>query len=694
MANIKFSDFTVGNTEGDIDFVVGYKGANNIQISPTNLLASALGNYLPLAGGTMTGNVKFNDNIELRLGSGADLKAYHSGTHTYFDNNVGDLYITQKAEDKDIIFQADDGSGGNAIYFQLDGSETNILFSKPARFVDSISVQLGTDADLTIQHDNADGKIDNFTGDLKIRNFADDKDVIFQSDDGAGGLNTYLTIDGGADRTVFSRSSRHNDGVIAAFGSNEDLQIYHTGTGAVIQNATGNLTIQQDHNNSDIIFRCDDGSGGTATYFYLDGGNVLNRFEKSALFADNVSANFGNSFDLQIYHDGSNSYIDNISNHLVIQNQAANKDIIFKSDDGGGGLITYFLLDGSLAAGSIPVTRFPDNSKLGFGDSTDLQIYHNSTASFINNDGGDLNIANYANDKDIRFFCDDGSGSVAEYFRLDGSLVNGSSILGATRFPDKSKIYIGDSGDLEIFHNGSQTYIENYTGEFNITQHANDGDMLFKCDDGSGGVTTYFFLDGSSATGSNEYTVWPDSSNIAIGTGKDLQLYHNGSTSSIYNNTGNLVITNAADDSDIIFKSDDGSGGTATYFALDGGITRTVVYKNFNFQDNVKLEMGTGADLQLYHDGSNSYIKDTGTGDLRIWADSPNISTASGNKIFYGNNGAAELYFTGGAKKFETTSTGIKVTGVSEYADNTAAIAGGLTTGDVYRTGDLLKIVH
>ena len=40
MANIKFSQFTVGNTESDIDFVVGYKGANNIQISPANLLCS------------------------------------------------------------------------------------------------------------------------------------------------------------------------------------------------------------------------------------------------------------------------------------------------------------------------------------------------------------------------------------------------------------------------------------------------------------------------------------------------------------------------------------------------------------------------------------------------------------------------------------------------------------------------------
>ena len=40
MANIKFSQFTVGNTESDIDFVVGYKGANNIQISPSNLFVS------------------------------------------------------------------------------------------------------------------------------------------------------------------------------------------------------------------------------------------------------------------------------------------------------------------------------------------------------------------------------------------------------------------------------------------------------------------------------------------------------------------------------------------------------------------------------------------------------------------------------------------------------------------------------
>ena len=56
-------------------------------------------------------------------------------------------------------------------------------------------------------------------------------------------------------------------------------------------------------------------------------------------------------------------------------------------------------------------------------------------------------------------------------------------------------------------------------------------------------------------------------------------------------------------------------------------------------------------------------------------------------------NGEVSL-FHNGVKKLDTRTTGIRLTGVSEYADNAAAIAAGLTTGDVYRTGDLLKIVH
>jgi hypothetical protein len=113
------------------------------------------------------------------------------------------------------------------------------------------------------------------------------------------------------------------------------------------------------------------------------------------------------------------------------------------------------------------------------------------------------------------------------------------------------------------------------------------------------------------------------------------------------------------------------------------------------FGDSVKATFGVGSDLQIYHDGSNSFIQDLGTGDIRIASNIVHLNNAASTEVMLKaiENGAVELYYDN-SKKFETTSTGIKITGISEYADNTAAIAGGLTTGDVYRTGDLLKIVH
>jgi hypothetical protein len=106
-----------------------------------------------------------------------------------------------------------------------------------------------------------------------------------------------------------------------------------------------------------------------------------------------------------------------------------------------------------------------------------------------------------------------------------------------------------------------------------------------------------------------------------------------------------------------------------------------------NYIDNVQAKFGTSGDLQIYHDGSNSYITDSGTGDLRIWADNPNISTLSGNKIFYGNNGAAELYAPGGAKKLETTGTGVSVTGAGTFSVS-ATFPTAYLSDYIYHTGD------
>ena len=129
MANIKFSAFTQKVVDTDVDFLVGYTGADNVRISPSTI---GQGVYLPLAGGTMTGDLKLNDDIVAKFGISDDLRIQHvSGGVSYIQNYTGDLQIQNRAADKDIIFASDNGSGGVATYIKLDGSTTDALFLNP-----------------------------------------------------------------------------------------------------------------------------------------------------------------------------------------------------------------------------------------------------------------------------------------------------------------------------------------------------------------------------------------------------------------------------------------------------------------------------------------------------------------------------------------------------------------------------------
>jgi hypothetical protein len=84
-----------------------------------------------------------------------------------------------------------------------------------------------------------------------------------------------------------------------------------------------------------------------------------------------------------------------------------------------------------------------------------------------------------------------------------------------------------------------------------------------------------------------------------------------------------------------------------------------------NFGDNDKAQFGASNDLQIYHNGSASVIKDAGTGNFYISGDNDVfISKAdlSEVKAKFTSDGAVELNYDN-VKKFETTSTGVDVTG-------------------------------
>jgi hypothetical protein len=80
--------------------------------------------------------------------------------------------------------------------------------------------------------------------------------------------------------------------------------------------------------------------------------------------------------------------------------------------------------------------------------------------------------------------------------------------------------------------------------------------------------------------------------------------------------------------------------------------------------DNTCITLGNSEDLQIYHDGSNSYINETGTGNLILkGGNRVNILDDAGETMArFLKGGNSELYYDG-SKKFETTNTGVTVTG-------------------------------
>ena len=85
-----------------------------------------------------------------------------------------------------------------------------------------------------------------------------------------------------------------------------------------------------------------------------------------------------------------------------------------------------------------------------------------------------------------------------------------------------------------------------------------------------------------------------------------------------------------------------------------------------NFPDNAELTFGNSDDLKLYHDGSNSYVQDSGTGDLFIKGSNDIYIQFTNNETAaeFSENGSVDLY-NNGTRMFSTNTTGITVQGNS-----------------------------
>jgi len=133
-----------------------------------------------------------------------------------------------------------------------------------------------------------------------------------------------------------------------------------------------------------------------------------------------------------------------------------------------------------------------------------------------------------------------------------------------------------------------------------------------------------------------------------------------------------LILTGQGSTSDITLKND----ADGTVFTVPTGTDDIL------FPDSAKAMFGAGSDLQIFHDGSNSYIQDTGTGNLFIEGSLVQIRNSGGTEAMasFTPDGAVSLHYNS-AVKLATASTGVTMTGEVTATGFTGTLDGILGSG-------------
>ena len=125
-----------------------------------------------------------------------------------------------------------------------------------------------------------------------------------------------------------------------------------------------------------------------------------------------------------------------------------------------------------------------------------------------------------------------------------------------------------------------------------------------------------------------------------------------------------LAIGNTSGGTGLTMSSGDDLNLTGANYNALWDSSESILY----FTDNAKATFGTGADLLIYHDGSNSYVNENGTGKLILATNGAQIDITGSSETMatFVDDGAVSLYYDN-AVKIATTSGGVDVTGLVEF---------------------------
>ena len=221
-------------------------------------------------------------------------------------------------------------------------------------------------------------------------------------------------------------------------------------------------------------------------------------------------------------------------------------------------------------------------------------------------------------------------------------ITGATTLSGNLDLQDDDKILIGTGDDLEIYHNGSKSFITN-NGSTALEIEALAGDLILR------GTDNVYIQSGTT-----DETFFKATVNGSVDLYYDNDL-HFATTSDGVKTNGDLSFRGDGDVEQILFDASDAS---------------------LKFTDGKRAKFGDGADLHIYHDGSNSSIVDFGTGKLLISGNDAIFFQSTGTGDYFAkfnSDAAVELYYDN-SKKFETKTDGVVVTG-GIYLDGSGGTA-------------------
>ena len=433
----------------------------------------------------------------------------------------------------------------------------------------------------------------------------------------------------------------------------------------------GNLTVNGTNTilNTTTYVKGGEGAAGILAIYADEGDNVADMWR--------LKSDTDGTFKLDNYAGGAwETNIKAVGNGAVELYHNGTKK--FETSSAGGQLFGHLQLEGNL--------DMNDGHQILLGTGDDLKIFHNGSTSYITDNGtGDLiinsvdgNLQLRVNDTESAIKCLE-NGAVELYHDNTKMAYTSSSGFDVTNgdlrshlnikvLNDNQKLLLGAGNDLQLYHDGSHSYIDNNTGSLRFRD--------------AGGAEK-FRISGSGTQFNDDITLSNDNDKINIGASSDLQIYHSGDWNYIQSHNSKNFVIQVKDNENAFVAIPDGQvqlyhNNNLKMWTDTTGIT---VQNRITASgdSNTYMNIGPNDIIDLYTGGTN-LIRMNANGDLLVHGTSLNNSSVAGQALQINGTTRPTLILRGNSSGGNTCEI--------QFADNSGTDSDGGT-----RAG-LIKYEH